>query len=70
MYESVRQAERSAARNPRLGRFIAEVSLPDDRFRVLRTTASVGHYTVWGDPRELLQCVTRIQPISRVRPLR
>jgi hypothetical protein len=69
MYETETQAERAVRRNPRLGGFLVELVIPESEpFQVLRTTPSAGHFTVWGTPEELLQCVAHIRPIQKGQP--
>ncbi len=53
-------AEQQQARFPRLGSYIAVLDLPMVRFRMERSTATPGHFTVWGDPKDLLQCVREV----------
>jgi hypothetical protein len=63
-YSTVAQARRSAIKRPQLGRFIAELELPDgNEVRVERTLASAGHHTVWAEPSFLLTCVVRVQSV-------
>lgn len=66
VYDSAAAAESLAIRSPALGMFVVEMRLPDNRFRLLRTTRAKGHYTVWGEPEELPQCVIHTRPILRV----
>jgi hypothetical protein len=59
------QARRRARSAPWLGSPIAELviieALP---IRFDRTTRSAGHFTVWGEPDDLLQCVRRVVPVD------
>ncbi len=58
------QARRRARGMPRLGRYIAELTIPaDSPIRFERTTKSAGHYTLWGDPATLMGCVRRVVPV-------
>ncbi len=58
------QARRTARRRPRLGSFIAAVTIPGEgSIRWERTLGADGHHTVWGDPADLLACVTSIEPL-------
>ncbi len=46
-----------------LGRFVAELVLAEEGpIRAERTTREAGHHTLWGDPDELLRCVSRVEP--------
>lgn len=54
-----RQAAALARQYPGLGLFIAEVRLPAGA-RAERTLRRRGHYTVWGDPGELLDGIQRV----------
>jgi hypothetical protein len=57
-------ARQQARRFPRLGRFVAEMDIPDDgSIPVERTGAAEGHHTVWGTPEELLARVTWVEKI-------
>ena len=50
-YNTATQARRNARKRPSLGRYIAELRIPDDAtVRVARTLNSPGHHTIWGDP--------------------
>ena len=71
VYSSVEAAVRTAARASYLGRFVATLDLalaPSARWE--QTTPNVWHYTVWGEPEELLKCVVNVNPIlvARQRP--
>lgn len=52
-----------ARRYPALGSFIAEVRLPTGA-RSERTLRRRGHFTVWGDPDELLDGVQRVTAVT------
>jgi hypothetical protein len=60
------QSRRQARENPWLGRYIAELQIPDHPLRPMRWERTVpsneGHYTLWGDADELLNYVTRVVP--------
>lgn len=58
-FRTARQAAAVARRYPGLGSFIAEVRLPPG-VRSERTLRRRGHFTVWGDPDELLDGVQRV----------
>jgi hypothetical protein len=48
-------------------RFIAEVRIPDgSAITFEQTTRTPGHYTLWGDPNEMLRCVVSIRPVEEV----
>jgi hypothetical protein len=46
-------------------RFIAALDLPTDgqRIQIQRTSGSLGHFTIWGDPDELQRCMVAVSPI-------
>jgi hypothetical protein len=57
------QARNKARDFPFLGGFIARLDVPDDApLRVERTLRSRGHHTVWGEPIDVLRCVTAVTP--------
>lgn len=61
VFDSEASARANAHRYPRLGSYIAEVRIPDDGgFRYERSGTTEGHYTLWGDPAELLARVVRV----------
>jgi hypothetical protein len=63
-YDSEERARQTARDYPRLGTYIAELDIPDgSAFRIERTTASQGHYTVWATAGDVLACVTAIRPV-------
>jgi hypothetical protein len=63
-YESWAEARRKAGASPWLGEFIAEMHITENSpIRRRRTTASRGHWTLWGDPSELLACVVAVAPL-------
>lgn len=64
MYDTEERARQKAKQLPYLGDHLARVAIPGGpAFRVQRTLASPGHYTVWGDPASLLGCVTEVVPV-------
>jgi hypothetical protein len=68
-YEHADQALALAARSPRIGRYLATLNMTrSEEVRWLRTTASAGHYTIWGAPEELLKCVVSVNPILPAQP--
>jgi hypothetical protein len=56
---------RSVARSfPKIGTFIAELHVRSTgTLRWERTTRTPGHYTLWGDPDECLNSVTRVTSV-------
>jgi hypothetical protein len=65
VYDQRRYARKVALRAPRLGAFVAELSIPDDAaIRSERMTKSHGHYTLWGDLAAILACVVDVRPAS------
>ncbi len=54
------QARRKARAFPAIGAFIAEVEIPEDARVVIERTRGAGHYTVWGNPSELLAHVISV----------
>lgn len=64
MFDSMSRARRQAKRNPWKGNaFIATVQFPVGQFPVEKTL-SAHHYTVWGDPRAMLECVTHVEHVQ------
>src|SRR6185437_12369500 len=63
-FETPDQARRIAANNPGQGAFIAVVAIPaDGRITYERTGKTTGHYTLWGDPDEMVRCVISVMPV-------
>ena len=63
-YNTAAQARRNARKRPTLGRYIAELRVPDvESVRVERTLNSPGHHTIWGDPADLLALVVNVEPV-------
>jgi hypothetical protein len=56
VFDTEDRARQRATKWPWLGGYIAELDLPEDggRIRYERTTDSRGHYTIWGQPEDLL----------------
>src|SRR5438067_2493507 len=66
MYRTLAQARRKARAFPFLGRFVATVRIPTGQsFVTERTTASAGHFTVWGNPQALLAYVVAVDPVAK-----
>jgi len=67
VHETEAQSRRQAREFPRLGSYIAEMRIPDQPagpIRWQRTfSRNPGHYTLWGDPDELLAFVVSIVPV-------
>ena len=64
-WETLAQAREMARRFPSQGRFVAEIALGDDeQVQYERTTASVGHWTVWGAPDILLRHIQAVHPVA------
>jgi hypothetical protein len=58
------QARRRVRQYPMLGTHIARLAIrADSHIQIERTTRIPGHYTLWGDPAELLSCVTEVVPV-------
>jgi hypothetical protein len=69
VFATVEQARKRArqVRSLRSKRFIAEVRIPDgSAITFERTTRTPEHYTLWGDPVEILGCVVSIHPVEEV----
>jgi hypothetical protein len=65
VYDRRGYARRLALRALRLGRFVAELRLPDDASAVIeRTTRSHGHDTLWGEPATLRTYVIAVTPVD------
>lgn len=63
LFDSLERARHQALRKPWLGNaFIAEMAMPIDRFQIEKT-AGHGHYTAWGDPDAMLDCVRRVERV-------
>lgn len=65
LYNTLQQARNQAAGHPWQGQgFIAELRIPNDApVQIERTTSSRGHYTLWGNPDDILGYVSRVLPI-------
>jgi hypothetical protein len=64
-YDTLERARAIARANPAQGDFIAEIAIPDDgRITYERTGKNPGHYTLWGEPDDMVRCVTRIEPVN------
>lgn len=59
VFVEVREAQRMARRySTKMGRYIAELEIPDDSSILCEETGGNGHHTLWGSPDELLACIT------------
>ena len=55
VYDTEERARQAALDYPRLGAYIAMLEVrEEDPVRAERTTASLGHHTLWGEPAVLL----------------
>jgi hypothetical protein len=59
------QARRKAQDFPMLGRFVADLHIPDDaQLEAQRTIPrSPGHHTLWATAHVLLDCVVTVEPV-------
>ena len=67
-YSTVEQARIAARLFPRLGRYIAALRVPEHgsvRFEQTRDPAE-GHFTLWGEPDQLLALVVNVVPVETV----
>jgi hypothetical protein len=66
VYETEEQARAMAVWRPSIGRFIAAVRIEEGApIRVEQTgDPATGHYTLWGEPSELLARVVSIVPVE------
>lgn len=65
VYATEAQGRRHAKSSPMLGTYLAELEISEPGTIQCERTGGHGHYTLWGEPAELLRCVIRI---SLVRP--
>lgn len=67
VFATLEQARKRArqVRSLRGKRFVAEVRIPaGSAITFERTTRTPEHYTLWGDPDEMLECVVSIVPVD------
>lgn len=64
MWDERRLARKKARLSPALGRYIVDVTIPDDTSIRFERTFGFGHYTVWGEPNVLATLVTSISPVN------
>lgn len=63
LFDSVERARRIGKRFPWNGNaYIATLAIPSGRFQI-EQTGRRGHYTLWGEPHDILATVTDVQPI-------
>ena len=61
VFDSEEGAREMARRFPTLGAFIAALRIPANApIRAERTTATPGHFTLWGQPDDILSCVIEV----------
>lgn len=64
-WETLTQAREMARRFPSQGKFVAEIVLDEQTsLQYERTTASEGHWTVWGTPDAFMQSVRAVYPVE------
>ena len=67
VFRAIQQSRSRARRSPNLGYLIAVLDIREGgEIQFERTTASRGHYTLWGDPAILLGCVTMVVAINEL----
>lgn len=67
-YSTIEQARITARLFPRLGRYIATLRVPEPgtiRFEQTRDPTE-GHFTLWGEPADLLARVVNVVPVETV----
>lgn len=63
-YDDEAAAHRTAVRYPTLGRFIARLEIPFGApIRIEKTGTDAHHFTVWGAPRRLRECVESVRQV-------
>lgn len=63
VFDSEDKARTNAHRFPHLGRFVAQLDIPEG-VRIERTTRAEGHYTVWGAAGDMLSWVVRVTAVD------
>lgn len=70
VHQTEAQSRRQAVELPRLGKYLAELHLPEDETQSFRWERTIphndGHVTLWGDADSLLACVVRIVAIEEI----
>jgi hypothetical protein len=64
VYETAHGARQTARKYPAIGRYIAELEIPDEGAFVFEKTLGPGHYTLWGSPDEVERCVVSITAVE------
>ena len=63
LWQSIERARTQGNRRPFYGdAFIAEMVIPLDDIQVEKT-GGAQHYTAWGDPDDMLECVTHLERV-------
>lgn len=63
VFDSASGARRQARQGPWRGQgFIATLVIPPEGFRLEKTRGN-GHFTLWGEPHDILACVRDVEPI-------
>lgn len=61
-YATLAQARRNARRFPQLGNYIAAIDLSKGKHLMHeRTTQQPGHFTIWGEPAQILACLVSVE---------
>jgi hypothetical protein len=64
VFEAEQQTRLQAMLFPRLGQYIAALRVGEGgAIRIERTTRTEGHFTLWGEPADLLACVLSVVAI-------
>jgi hypothetical protein len=65
VFDSLERARQHARRRPELGRFIAELWVTEGMaVDYERTGNTRGHYTLWGEPDIIRQCVVGVEVVT------
>lgn len=65
VFDTRERAQQTARRRPDLGRYIAELWLTEGMsISYERTGNTRGHYTLWGDPESIRQCVVGVETVG------
>jgi hypothetical protein len=65
MFDQYEQAAKLARAIPKLGDFIATVELIPGLGTCIAKTSRPGHWTVWGRPEQLLECVAGVVEVRK-----
>ena len=64
VFDTEEGAREMARRFPTLGMYIAALAIPGNApIRVERTTAAPGHFTLWGEPDDIIGLVIDVVPV-------